>query len=92
MASIRTKKTRNFTVMSNHHLKDKNLSLRAKGLLSLMLSLPNEWEYSVVGLSHICAPTFLFFCFFVVFLHFADTFNQRSHDSVQLRRSWRLQP
>ena len=39
-----------YTVMSNYHLRDKNLSIRAKGLLSLMLSLPKEWDYSINGL------------------------------------------
>ena len=43
MAVFRIEKTRDYTVMSNHHLRDKSLSLKAKGLLSLMLSLPEEW-------------------------------------------------
>ena len=47
---FRVNKTRDFTVMSNHHLRNRNLSLKAKGLLSLMLSLPPEWDYSVAGL------------------------------------------
>jgi hypothetical protein len=42
MPVFRVEKTRNYTVMSNFHLKDKNLSLKAKGLLSLILSLPEE--------------------------------------------------
>ena len=50
MAVFRVNKNKDFTVMSNYHLKDKRLSLRAKGLLSLMLSLPEEWDYSVNGL------------------------------------------
>ncbi len=50
----RVEKTRDFTVMSNHHLRHKGLSLKAKGLLSLMLSLPEEWDYSIEGLSTIC--------------------------------------
>jgi DnaD/phage-associated family protein len=50
MAVIRVEKTKNYTVMSNYHLRDKNLSLKAKGLLSFMLSLPDEWDYSVKGL------------------------------------------
>ena len=45
MAVFRIEKTRDYTVMSNHHLRDKSLSLKAKGLLSLMLSLPEEWDY-----------------------------------------------
>lgn len=51
---IRVNKTKNYTVMSNVHLRDKNLSLKAKGLLSLMLSLPEEWDYSIAGLVAIC--------------------------------------
>ena len=42
-----------FTVMSNYHLRDKNLSLKAKGLLSQMLSIPEEWDYTLAGLSFI---------------------------------------
>lgn len=48
MAVFRVEKTRNYTVMSNHHLRDKSLSLKAKGLLSLMLSLPEDWDYGVL--------------------------------------------
>ena len=51
---FRVEKTKNYTVMSNYHLKDKNLSLKAKGLLSLMLSLPDDWDYSINGLVTIC--------------------------------------
>jgi hypothetical protein len=51
MAVIRVEKTKNYTGMSNHHLRDKNLSLRAKGLLSFMLSLPEGWDYSEMGLA-----------------------------------------
>lgn len=51
---IRVKKDKNYAVMSNYHFKDKTLSLRAKGLLSLMLSLPDNWDYSINGLSSIC--------------------------------------
>lgn len=47
-------KTKNYTVMSNEHLKDKRLSLKAKGLLSIMLSLPDTWDYSISGLVAIC--------------------------------------
>lgn len=53
MSIIRIKKTKDYTVMSNYHLKDKNLSLKAKGLMSVMLSLPDDWDYSVEGLSQI---------------------------------------
>ena len=51
MAVFRVKKTRDYTVMANHHLKDRRLSLRAKGLLSVMLSLPEEWDYTLKGLA-----------------------------------------
>lgn len=54
MAVFRVEKTRNYTVMSNHHLRDKSLSLKAKGLLSLMLSLPEDWDYTTKGLAYIC--------------------------------------
>ena len=52
MATVfRVQKTKDFTVMSNHHLKNKDLSLRSKGLLSFMLSLPEDWDYSLKGLA-----------------------------------------
>jgi len=54
MATYRVHKTRDYTVMSNTHLRDKNLSLKAKGLLSVMLSLPEEWDYTIAGLVAIC--------------------------------------
>lgn len=54
MSVIRVNKTKNYTVMSNEHLKDKRLSLKAKGLLSVMLSLPDTWDYSISGLVAIC--------------------------------------
>ena len=47
---FRVKKNHNYTCMSNHHLRDKDLSLKAKGLLSFMLSLPDDWDYSEAGL------------------------------------------
>lgn len=50
MAVFRVNKNKNYTVMSNHHLRDNNLSLKAKGLLSQMLSLPDDWDYTVRGL------------------------------------------
>ena len=50
VATYRVHKDKNYTVMSNYHLQDKNLSLKAKGLLSIILSLPGDWEYSVAGL------------------------------------------
>lgn len=51
MATFRVEKTRDYTVMSNHHLRNKALSLKAKGLLSQMLSLPESWDYTLKGLS-----------------------------------------
>ena len=53
MPVFRVEKTRDFTVMCNHHLRNRNMSLRAKGLLSLMLSLPEEWDYTLKGLASI---------------------------------------
>lgn len=50
MGIVRVHKTKNFTVMSNYHFKEKKMSLKAKGLLSLMLSLPDDWNYSISGL------------------------------------------
>ena len=54
MAVFRIEKTRDYTVMSNYHLRDRSLSLKAKGLLSLMLSLPEDWDYTMEGLARIC--------------------------------------
>ena len=54
MAVFRVNKTDDYTVMSNQHLKDGSLSLKAKGLLSLMLSLPDDWDYTIAGLCSIC--------------------------------------
>ena len=54
MAVFRIEKTRDYTVMSNHHLRNTNLSLKAKGLLSLKLSLPENWDYTTKGLARIC--------------------------------------
>ena len=53
MAVFRLERTRDYTVMSNHHLRDKRLSLKAKGLLSQMLSLPEDWDYTLSGLAYI---------------------------------------
>lgn len=50
MSVFKIEKSRNYTVMSNYHLRDKNLSYKAKGLLSFMLSLPEDWDYSINGL------------------------------------------
>ena len=50
MAKFKVNKTKDYTIMSNYHLKEKNMSLKAKGLLSVMLSLPDNWDYSISGL------------------------------------------
>ena len=54
MAVFRVEKTKDYTVMSNYHLKDKTITLKAKGLLSMMLSLPDDWNYTTRGLARIC--------------------------------------
>jgi hypothetical protein len=54
LAVFRVEKTRDYTVMANHHLRNTELSLKAKGLLSLMLSLPEDWDYTTKGLACIC--------------------------------------
>ena len=53
MAVMRVEKNSNYTVMANYHLRDKRLSLKAKGLLSVMISLPAEWDYTLAGLAYI---------------------------------------
>ena len=53
MAVFRVERNKGYTVMSNHHLRNKDLSLKAKGLLSQMLSLPEDWDYTLAGLSYI---------------------------------------
>ena len=53
MAVFRVEKNSGYTVMSNHHLRNRNLSLKAKGLLSQMLSLPEDWDYTLQGLARI---------------------------------------
>ncbi len=54
MAVFRIEKTRDYTVMSNHHLRNAGLSLKSKGLLSMMLSLPEDWNYTTRDFSKIC--------------------------------------
>ena len=54
MAVFRVERTRDYTVMCNCHLRDQNLSLKAKGLLSMMLSLPDDWNFTTKGLARIC--------------------------------------
>lgn len=51
---IRTEKIINYTTIDNNYLEDKNISLKAKGLLTLMLSLPNDWKYNIKGLCLLC--------------------------------------
>lgn len=51
MAVMRVHKTKDYTVMSNYHFKERGMSLKAKGLLSLMISLPDDWDYSIAGLA-----------------------------------------
>lgn len=53
MAVFRVEKNKGYTVMSNHHLRNRDLTLKAKGLLSQMLSLPDNWDFTLSGLSHI---------------------------------------
>lgn len=53
MAVFRVERTAGYTVMSNHHLRNKDLSLKAKWLLSQMLSLPEDWDFTLAGLSYI---------------------------------------
>lgn len=53
MAVFRVERTAGYTVMSNHHLRNKDLSLKAKGLLSQMLSLPEDWDFTIARLSYI---------------------------------------
>ena len=53
MAVFRVEKNKGYTVMSNHHLRNRGLTLKAKGLLSQILSLPEDWDYTLAGLSHI---------------------------------------
>ena len=53
MAVFRVERTKDYTVMSNHHLRNKELTLKAKGLLSQMLSLPEDWDYTLKGLAAI---------------------------------------
>lgn len=54
MSVFRVEKNKNYTIMAKYHLKEKEMSLKAKGLLSLMLSLPDDWDYTIEGLVSIC--------------------------------------
>ena len=57
MAVFRVERTQNYTIMSNYHLRDKSISLKAKGLLSQMLSLPEDWDYTLTRLAKINQET-----------------------------------
>lgn len=57
MAAFRVNKTSDYTVISNYHLKEKRMSLKSKGLLTLMLSLPNDWDFSLKGLVALCCES-----------------------------------
>lgn len=54
MPVFRVEKTKNYTIMANYHLKNKELSLKAKGLLSMLLSLPDNWKHSLAGYASVC--------------------------------------
>ena len=54
MARFNVERVQGYTIMSNYHLRDNRLSMKAKGLMSVMLSLPPEWDYSLRGLTAIC--------------------------------------
>ena len=73
MAVFRIEETRDYTVMANHHLRNTALSLKAKGLLSLMLSLPEDWDYTTKGLARICQDGVDSICATVRELRMRDT-------------------
>ena len=54
MSVFRIERNKGYTIMSNYHLRDTAISLKSKGLLSMMLSLPDEWNYTTRGLAKIC--------------------------------------
>lgn len=58
MSVFKIEKSKDYTIMSNYHLRDRNLSYKAKGLLSFMLSLPDDWDYSLAGLCSSCNERF----------------------------------
>ena len=64
MAVFRVEKNRGYTVMSNHHLRNKALSPKAKGLLSQMLSLPEDWDYTLKGMESVLCPSVFIFSVF----------------------------
>ena len=72
MAVFRVERNRGYTVMSNHHLRNKELTLKAKGLLSQMLSLPEDWDYTLSGLSYINRESID-----VILSRLVDTFSSR---------------
>ena len=55
MAKFKINKTENYTIIANTHLKERKMSLKSKGLLTLMLSLPDDWNYSLKGLVSLCS-------------------------------------
>ena len=77
MSVYRVNKTRDFTVMGNTHLRDKNLSLKAVGLLSKMLSFNDGWQFSTRGLAALCIGAFL-------------SFQEHRILCVQLADAWKL--
>ena len=77
MTVFRVEKTKDFTIMSNHHLRNRILSLKAKGLLSLMLSLPEDWDYTTKGLAQICKEG-------------VDSMDSRTSGCSSQRHMWRL--
>lgn len=72
MAVFRVERTSDYTVMSNYHLRDKRLSLKAKGLLSQMLSLPEDWDYTLAGL----VPE--------AYMEVTEPFNDRFHTITEV--------
>ena len=57
MAKFKINKTENYTIIANTHLKERKMSLKSKGLLTLMLSLPDDWNYSLKGLVSLCSES-----------------------------------
>ncbi len=80
MPIFRVEKNKNYTVMSNHHLRNMALSLKAKGLLSLMLSLPENWDYTTKGLACICKEGIDSIC---------SALNELEHNGYLTRRRLR---
>ena len=90
--SFRVERNTGYTVMSNHHLRNKELTLKAKGLLSQMLSLPEDWDYTLAGLSHINrekidaireAVKELEKAGYIVRVHFSETAKETMEDKIK---------